>query len=227
MTTLPARQLGVDPARLDPGDAGAAVAAVGGDPGLRPGQADGRHAEAVERHRQRGSRSGARRSRGGRRARADPGSSVIAAARPSSSSVVSPIADTTTTRSLPAARSRAIRRATRLIRSASATDEPPNFWTTRGAGWVDIGRGILPAGSRPAPPPHDGRGAVDAPMHTDAIDPRRHSRCASTSTAARRSRRSPVARSTSERLDAHAPTTATASRAFRARAARPERGRRS
>ena len=44
------------------------------------------------------------------------------------------MAETTTTRSWPAARSRAIRRATRLMRSASATDEPPNFWTTRGAG---------------------------------------------------------------------------------------------
>src|SRR6187401_1233697 len=58
------------------------------------------------------------------------GSSVMAAASPRSSSVVSPIADTTTTRSWPAARSRAMRLATRLIRSASATDDPPNFWTT-------------------------------------------------------------------------------------------------
>ena len=47
---------------------------------------------------------------------------------------MSPIADTTTTRSAPAARSRAIRRATRRIRSASARLEPPNFWTTSGAG---------------------------------------------------------------------------------------------
>ena len=60
---------------------------------------------------------------------------------------MSPIADTTTTRSLPAARSRAIRRATRLMRSASATDEPPNFWTTRGAYCRVIGRRILPCGS--------------------------------------------------------------------------------
>src|SRR3954454_15042236 len=62
------------------------------------------------------------------------GSSVIPAASPSSSSVVSPIADTTATRALPRDRSRAIRRATRLIRSAPATEEPPNFWTTSGAG---------------------------------------------------------------------------------------------
>src|SRR6266550_4787948 len=66
------------------------------------------------------------------------GVSVIAAARLSSSSVVSPIADTTTTRSAPAARSRAIRRATRRIRSASASDEPPNFCTTR-TGLAGIG----------------------------------------------------------------------------------------
>ena len=73
------------------------------------------------------------------------GSSVIPAASASSSSVVSPIADTTTTRSLPFARSRAIRRATRLIRSAPATDDPPNFMTTSGLGM----RGILPEGPLP------------------------------------------------------------------------------
>ncbi len=61
------------------------------------------------------------------------GSSVMAAARARSSSVVSPIAETMTTRRDPVARSRAIRRATRLMRPASATDEPPNFMTTSGA----------------------------------------------------------------------------------------------
>ena len=48
-----------------------------------------------------------------------------------SSSVVSPIAEMTTTTSLPAAWVATIRRATRLMLSASATDEPPNFCTTR------------------------------------------------------------------------------------------------
>ena len=43
---LARRQLGVDPARLDAGDPGAAVAAVGGDAGLRAGQADGRRRRA-------------------------------------------------------------------------------------------------------------------------------------------------------------------------------------
>ena len=52
--------------------------------------------------------------------------------------MVSPIADTTTTRSLPFVRSRAIRRATRLMRSAPATDDPPNFMTTRGLGMARI-----------------------------------------------------------------------------------------
>src|SRR4029077_11896586 len=76
------------------------------------------------------------------------GSSVMAAARPSSSSVESPMAETTTTRSCPAARSRAIRRATRLMRSASATEEPPNFWTTSGVDGSGIGAGILPCANR-------------------------------------------------------------------------------
>ena len=113
------------------------------------------------------------------------GSSVIAAARPSSSSVVSPIADTTTTRSLPAARSRAIRRATRLMRSASATDEPPNFWTTRGAGMAGAfyrASPVLPEAPydgdhRPLPSPggrpmcfdHDSRPPI-APIAGGALD---------------------------------------------------------
>ena len=51
---LAGRQLRVDAARLDAGDARPAVATVGRDAGLRPGQADRRDAEAVERHRQEG-----------------------------------------------------------------------------------------------------------------------------------------------------------------------------
>jgi len=42
----------MDATWLDAGDAGTAVATVGGDAGLRPGQADRRDAQAVERHRQ-------------------------------------------------------------------------------------------------------------------------------------------------------------------------------
>src|SRR5215469_6443278 len=52
-------------------------------------------------------------------------------ARSRSSSVVSPIADTTTTTRLPALRAVTIRWATRLMPSASATDDPPYFCTTR------------------------------------------------------------------------------------------------
>ncbi len=48
-------------------------------------------------------------------------------ARSIRSSVVSPIAEMTTTTSLPSAWVATIRRATRLILSASATEEPPNF----------------------------------------------------------------------------------------------------
>ena len=52
-------------------------------------------------------------------------------ARAMRSSVVSPIADTMTTTSSPASlASRRCARATRLMLSASATEEPPYFWTT-------------------------------------------------------------------------------------------------
>ncbi|MCY1242023.1 hypothetical protein D9M72_549610 [compost metagenome] len=55
--------------------------------------------------------------------------SVTWAARSSSSSVVSPIAETTTTTSLPALWASTTRLATRLMPSASETEEPPNFCT--------------------------------------------------------------------------------------------------
>ena len=51
-------------------------------------------------------------------------------ARSSSSSVVSPIAETTTTTSLPARLVSTIRSATRRMRSAEETELPPYFWTT-------------------------------------------------------------------------------------------------
>ena len=69
------------------------------------------------------------------------GSGDTCCARSSSSSVVSPIALTTTQTSWPALRVATIRSATRLMRSASDTDEPPNFCTTR-----PMGRS-LPAGT--------------------------------------------------------------------------------
>ena len=62
------------------------------------------------------------------------GSGDTCSARSISSSVVSPIAETTTTTSWPALRVSTIRWATRLMPSASATDEPPYFCTTRPTG---------------------------------------------------------------------------------------------
>ena len=58
------------------------------------------------------------------------GSGLTWWARSSSSSVVSPIAETTTTTSSPALRAATMRSATRLIRSALATEDPPYFCTT-------------------------------------------------------------------------------------------------
>jgi hypothetical protein len=58
------------------------------------------------------------------------GRGLIWLARSISSSVVSPIAETTTTTSWPALRASTMRSATRLMRSASDTDEPPYFCTT-------------------------------------------------------------------------------------------------
>ena len=58
------------------------------------------------------------------------GSGLTWLARSMSSSVESPIADTTTTTRSPALRVATIRCATRLMPSASATEEPPYFCTT-------------------------------------------------------------------------------------------------
>ena len=62
------------------------------------------------------------------------GSGVTCSARSRSSSVVSPIAETTTTTSLPARLVLTMRWATRLMPVASATDEPPYFCTTMPTG---------------------------------------------------------------------------------------------
>ena len=58
------------------------------------------------------------------------GLSVTSRASLRRSSVVSPMADTTTTTSLPPAFVVATRSATLRILSTSATEEPPYFWTT-------------------------------------------------------------------------------------------------
>ena len=59
------------------------------------------------------------------------GTGATCCARSSRVSVVSPIAETTTTTSWPALRVSTMRSATRLMRSAEATDDPPYFWTIR------------------------------------------------------------------------------------------------
>jgi len=74
-------------------------------------------------------RSPALRSMSISRASDDVGLTCVA--RSSSSSVLSPIAETTTTTWWPADWVSTTRCATRLIPSASATDDPPNFWTMR------------------------------------------------------------------------------------------------
>ena len=93
-------------------------------------------------------------------------------ARSISSSVVSPIAETTTTTSLPSLRVATIRSATRLIRSAVPTDEPPYFWTTRPTATLllslaaaGVATAARPAGDRRTNPRTPGRmtGAAHRP----------------------------------------------------------------
>ena len=86
------------------------------------------------------------------------GSGLTWLARSSSSSVVSPIAETTTTTSSPALRAATMRSATRLIRSASATEDPPYFCTTS-ATTVHS----LPATLSVPTPPDPGRRRVSDP----------------------------------------------------------------
>ena len=75
------------------------------------------------------------------------GLSLTCLARARRSSVVSPMAETTTTTSLPAALAAATRSATFWIFCTSATDEPPYFWTMIGTRdtsaailWADAGQ---------------------------------------------------------------------------------------
>ena len=65
------------------------------------------------------------------------GSGATSVARSTSSSVVSPIAETTTTTSLPALRVSTMRLATRLMLTASATEDPPYFCTISAMGLLE------------------------------------------------------------------------------------------
>src|SRR5665213_3083213 len=67
------------------------------------------------------------------------GIGVTSCARSSSSSVVSPMAETATTTSLPPLRVSTIRFATRLMLSALATDDPPNFCTIKATDTPGVG----------------------------------------------------------------------------------------
>ena len=158
-----------DPARVerladavgpDLEDLGLAVIGVGDDPGLRTRERHRRHAERLDRHAEQRHRDALARGEqhvhlAARRAR-----SATSLARRTRSSVVLPIAETTTTTSSPARRVRAMWSATARIRSGSPTDVPPNFWTTRlTADHGTSGRVRPPEGIRgPAPlpsPPRD------------------------------------------------------------------------
>ena len=103
-------------------------------------------------------------------------------ARRRSSSVSLPMAETTTTTSLPRRTVRATWSATARMRSGSATDVPPNFWTRSATGGNAIGR------SQPLP----NRGLASAAM---ASTPNRRQREA----ARQRSRAAAEARQASTR----------------------------
>ena len=127
---VPLVQGGADAVRVDVDDPGLAVDAVGDHAGLGSGEGLGRGAELVDGHGQQ--RHGDAFAGGKEHVHFAGGGGIgDLAARSRSSSVVSPMADTTTTTSSPAFWASTIRRATRLMPSASATEEPPNFFTTR------------------------------------------------------------------------------------------------
>ena len=89
------------------------------------------------------------------------GASEIWVARSINPSVDFPIAETTTTTSLPAWYVSTTRRATFLIRSASASDVPPNFCTTSAMWTMSVGAdgrtSVPPGGMVPTIPRADGR----------------------------------------------------------------------
>ncbi len=121
---------GADPPRSDVDDPRLAELLIGDDSGLGTGERLGFEAEVGDRHREHGHRDplsgGEEHVELTRRGRGE-----TCWARSMRSSVLSPIAETTTTTSWPACRYSTMRWATRLTDSASATEDPPNFWTTK------------------------------------------------------------------------------------------------
>ena len=126
------------------------------------------------------------------------GSGLTCWARSTSSSVVSPIAETTTTTSWPALRVSTMRLATRLMPSASATDEPPYFCTTRPtADLLGVRRQrarsslrMPPAGSplvrSPDPPGAGGQGCLTVTSWTVSASSRSSTRIVSSIGVSRR-----------------------------------------
>ena len=107
---------------------------------------------------------------------------LTALARWIRSSVVLPMALTTATTSVPSRRVRAMWSATARMRSASPTEVPPNFWTTRGIGhdanglrWAhlrDSGRGRPDPTGPPGPDRVSGRAQrEESPSASGAREP--------------------------------------------------------
>ena len=121
------------------------VGGVGDDAGLRAGQRQRLVAEVVDRHRaQRAGDPLAGRAACPSRARSGSGETSSAIAI--SSSVVLPRAERTATTRWPASRLATMRRAACLMRSASATEVPPNFITM-----MLMGAWRIPQGRRTDP----------------------------------------------------------------------------
>ncbi len=116
---------------LDLEDLGLAVRGVGDDAGLRAGERHRRLAQVDDRHAEQRDRD----ALAGREEHVHLagrwGRSTTSWARRSRSSVVLPMAETTTTTSLPARRVRTMCSATARMRSGSATEVPPNFCTSK------------------------------------------------------------------------------------------------
>ncbi len=110
------------------------------------------------------------------------GSGLTSLARSSSSSVVSPIAETATTTSWPCFLTCTIRRATRLTAAASETDEPPYFCTT-----MPTARGYRGCRRRPGPATERGRLLLRADSSTCSATSMRSISSGSSASESRRS----------------------------------------
>ena len=129
--TLPRVERLADAVGPDLEDLGLAVGGVGDDARLRAGERHRRLAEVDDRHAQQRDRDALARGEQHVHLAAVRARSDTSWASRTRSSVVLPIAETTTTTSSPARRVRTMWSATARMRSGSATDVPPNFCTSR------------------------------------------------------------------------------------------------